>query len=75
MASNQVTLGETASKLCARTDISENALRSARAGSVSEHEGREYLVVIGELPDGRSVRMSCRFDRPYHIVTFRPLES
>lgn len=74
MASNQVTLGESATKTCLRVGIAENDLRKARAGSVSEHEGREYLVVIGELSDGRSVRMMCRFDRPHHIVTFRFLD-
>jgi hypothetical protein len=75
MESNDVTLGERASKLCASLGIPENALQKARSGSISEHEGREFLIVIGELPDGRSVRMMCRFDRTNHIVTFRTLDA
>lgn len=75
MKGNQVTLGERAERLCAQLGISENDIRRVRSKSVSIHEGREYLIVIGELPDGRSVRMSCRYDRPNHVVTFRPLPS
>jgi hypothetical protein len=53
--------------------IAESWLKQARCGAVSTHEGREYFIVIGSLPDGRSVRMQCRHDRRHHIVSFRPI--
>jgi hypothetical protein len=68
-----VTLSERATILCQRLGIPESALKKARSGPVSTHEGREYFIVIGTLPDGRSVRMQCRHDRRNHIVSFRPL--
>jgi hypothetical protein len=70
---DRVTLSERAQKLCAQHGIAESDLKIARASEVSSYEGREYWVVIGELPDGRSVRMSCQHGRTGHIVTFRPL--
>jgi hypothetical protein len=73
MRPSDVSLGERALSLCGRLGIPETDLRTARCGTVSTHEGAQYLIVIGDLPDGRSVRMLCRHDRPNHIVTFRPL--
>lgn len=67
-----VTLSERASALLGQFGLAERDLKRARAGSVSEHDTPQYLVVHGDLPGGGSVRMLCRFDRPCHIVTFRP---
>jgi hypothetical protein len=73
MRSQDVTLGEGARRMCPRLGIAESDVRDARAGSISEHDSPEYLIVMGELPDGRSVRMMCRHDMPWHVVSFRPV--
>lgn len=70
-----VTLGDRARKFAAQIGVSEQELKAARAGSTSETEGNQYLVVWAELPDGRRIRMLCPFHIPCHIVTFRPLPS
>jgi hypothetical protein len=67
-----VTLSERAKALLGQFGLTERDLKRARAGSVSSSETPQYLVVHGDLPDGRTVRMLCRFDLPCHIVTFRP---
>lgn len=68
-----VTLGERARELCRLYGIDESAIKQARAGSQSVYEGREYLIISGELPDGSAIRLSCQYDRSNHVVTFRPL--
>lgn len=73
MNPSDVILSRRAQALCAQLGISQGDLRKARAGPTSGWEGREYYVVTGELPDGRSVRMSCRHDHRHYIVTFRPI--
>lgn len=73
MRPDEVTLGEGARRTSKQLGVPEDAVRRARSGAISSYDGREYLTVVGELPDGRSIRMNCRFDRPNHIVSFRPL--
>lgn len=73
MEPSDVTLSERARNLCGQLGITEADVRMARCGNVSTHEGAQYLVVLGELADGRTIRMLCRYDRTNHIVTFRPL--
>jgi hypothetical protein len=73
MKPSDVTLGERARSLCSQLGVTEEDVRMARCGDISTHEGTQYLVVLGELADGRTIRMLCRYDRPNHIVTFRPL--
>ena len=75
MRADEVTLGERALALCEQLGIAPNDARNARSEASSTYPGAEYLVVIGQLPDGRSIRMLCRHDRPQHIVTFRPMTS
>lgn len=73
MKASDVTLSERAIHLCRQFGISVNDAKNARSQATSTYEGREFLVVIGPLPDGRSLRMNCRHDRPEHIVSFRPV--
>jgi hypothetical protein len=73
MRQQDVTLGESALHWCTRLGISETDVKAARAGSISQYEGREYLIVTGELSDGTAIRLKCRFDRPGHVVSFRPV--
>jgi hypothetical protein len=73
MEISDVTLGESARRWCQRLGVPESDLKSARAGSVTTYEGTQYLIVTGELPDGRAIRMQCRHDRSNHIVSFRPV--
>jgi hypothetical protein len=65
-----VTLSAGALAACDRLHVNEMAVRRARARPVSEHERPMYLVVQGELEDGRTVSMSCQHDRPWHVLTF-----
>lgn len=69
---DRVTLSERARRFAAQIGLSEGDLKRARAGSVSATEGTQFLVVWGELPDGRRVRMLCPHHIPCHVVSFRP---
>jgi len=69
---SSVTLSERARSLLDQFGLVERDLKRARAGSASIAESPRYLVIRGDLPDGRSVRMLCSFANPCHIVTFRP---
>jgi hypothetical protein len=73
MRADDVTLGERALSLCEQLGISVNDAKNARSSANSTYPAPEFLMVIGTLPDGRSIRMWCRHDRPAHIVSFRPL--
>lgn len=64
-----VTLSPAARAQAARLGVSEIGIRRARARSVSEHDRPMYLVVDGELEDGRHVRMSCLHSLPSHVVS------
>jgi hypothetical protein len=75
MRADEVTLGERALTVCQQLGIPPNDAKNARSTASSTYEGREYLIVIGQLTDGRSIRMMCRHDRPEHIVSLRPLGS
>jgi hypothetical protein len=72
-SSSNVTLSENARRLCAKLGVPESGIKQARAGSTGETERPEWLVVYGELPDGRRVRMMCPHHIPHHVVTWRPL--
>lgn len=73
MRPDEVTLGEAARHLCRRLGRPETDIQAARSGSGSVFQGREYLIVVGEAPDGRTIRMACRHDRPHHVITWREL--
>lgn len=68
-----VSLSDRSRKLCEQLGVPENVLKAARSGSVSETEGSQYLIVWGELPDGRRVRMMCSYANRGYIVTWRPV--
>jgi hypothetical protein len=68
MNATDVTLSPGALASCERLGIDEIAIRRARADSVSEFARPAYLVVIGQLPDGRTIRLSCRHDLPKHVA-------
>jgi hypothetical protein len=74
MDAKHITLGDAARAQCGRFGVEESAIKIARAGSVTVQEGREYIIVYGELPDGRRVRMCCQYGLEHHVVTFRPVE-
>lgn len=74
METNDVSLGPVAMRFCERLGVPPNALRAARAGhSVTISAREDWLVVHGELPDGRAVRMHCRHDLPSYVSSFRLL--
>jgi hypothetical protein len=73
MRADDVTLGERALAMCVQLGIDPHDAKKARSDATSTYDGREFMIVIGPLPDGRLIRMMCRYDRPYHVVTFRPL--
>lgn len=68
-----VILGGAAKAFAKRIGLAEADLKTARLGPVSDLGGREYMILLGTLPDGRSVHMKCRFDEPLYIASFRPL--
>jgi hypothetical protein len=70
---SDVTLSERSAALCRQFGISENDAKAARANAGATWDSREYKFAIGQLADGRSLRFSCRFDRPEQVVTFRPV--
>lgn len=67
-----VSLSERSMSLLDQFGLTERDLKRARSGSVSINENPQYLVVRGDLPDGRGVRMTCSVKLPCYIVTFRP---
>lgn len=69
--SRDVTLGPGARAAAERFGIQESGLKLARALSYSTNDMPQYLVVIGQLPDGRRVQMSCLHETPGHIVSVR----
>jgi hypothetical protein len=65
-----VTLSPRALAACRRLGASELEVREARARGASR-EQPAWLVVYGELRDGRRVVMSCQHDRPWHVDALR----
>jgi hypothetical protein len=72
-SANEVILGGAAKAFAKRIGIAEEDVKAARVGPVSDLGGREWLILLGTLPDGRSVRLTCRFDEPFYISSFRPI--
>lgn len=75
MRPDDVTLSDAARRACSRVGVAEADVKSARAGSVSITESPEWLIVYGELPDGRRARMACPHHIPNHIVSWRPAQN
>jgi hypothetical protein len=73
MRAGKVIIGGRAKAFAKRIGVSEADLEAARLGPVADLGGNEYMILHGDLPDGRSVRMLCRYDEPYYIASFRPL--
>lgn len=71
MTYNDITLSPGARATCQRLGITEVDVRRARAGECSELEQPQYLVLYGELGDGRPIVMSCQHDRPWHVISVR----
>jgi hypothetical protein len=71
MNADEVTLGGAAVAYAMRAGLSISDVKEARAGSVSELGGSEYKILIGTIPDGRSIRLVCRYDVPGNVVTCR----
>lgn len=71
MTPADVTLSLRAAATCDRLGIDEREVRRARAGTASEREQPRWLVVYGELADGRAIVMNCRHDRPWHVDAVR----
>ena len=67
MTTASVTLSCRARAACARLGIAEPVAKRARAGGVATHETPRFLVVMGDLPDGRAVRMECSPARPEYV--------
>jgi hypothetical protein len=73
MQADEVILGGEAKAFAKRIGLPETDVREARASAVSELGGTAYMILQGTLPDGRSVRLVCRYDLPHYVVSFRPL--
>lgn len=71
MIPSDVTLSPGARATCSRLGVPEPALQRARVASASEMEQPTYLVIYGQLEDGRTILMSCQHDRPWHIISVR----
>ena len=67
----EVTLSDAARSAAERHGIPANEVRMARALSVSTHSTPEWVVAIGQLRDGRRVRMCCSHELPSHVVSLR----
>jgi len=71
MTPADATLSPRALAASARLGVSERQVRRARARNVSSRDRPRWLVVYGELADGRKIVMHCRHDRPWHIDALR----
>lgn len=71
MQADEVILGGSAKAFAKRIGVPEEDVKLARVGAVSDLGGNEFLILLGTLPDGRSVRMLCRHDIPAYVVSFR----
>lgn len=67
MRAADVTLSPRALDACGRLGLTVTEVQRARAVNVSEREQPSWLVIYGELPDGRAIVMHCRHDRPWHV--------
>jgi len=68
---DEVILGGAAKAYAKRVGLVEDDVKAALCGSVSDLEGTAYRILLGTLPDGRSVRFKCRYDLPNYVVSFR----
>lgn len=71
MQADEIILGGAAKAYAKRVSVAEAEVKSALAGPVSDLGGNEFRILLGTLPDGRSVRFKCRHDLPSYIVSFR----
>lgn len=71
MTPRDITLSCLARATAERLGLDELVVKRCRAASTSSHEQPGFLVVNGQLPDGRVLRMHCRHDQPAHIVSLR----
>jgi len=69
---DEVTLSENARSVCARLDVEEEDVKTARAGTSSCEQGAYLLLCIGKLSDGRGAHLRCGPVQT-HVVTWRPI--
>lgn len=70
MSQRDITTGGLADRRLQQLGLTRGDIAAALYGPGSRHEGREFMIKDGVLPDGRRVRLYCQYGREQHVVKF-----